>query len=113
MISLAFCMIILPHNHHRALHSFPTRRSSDLGPCDSVCPIVMAGEVTGNRAVGDPTPATSIQSLDVESVLERLDRKSTRLNSSHSSISYAVFCLRKRRSRSAILLHLIVRRLPT
>src|SRR5438309_3207697 len=26
------------------------------------------------------------------------DRKSTRLNSSHSSISYAVFCLKKKRS---------------
>src|SRR5689334_23745777 len=28
-----------------------------------------------------------------------LDRKSTRLNSSHSSISYAVFCLKKKTSR--------------
>src|SRR5271167_1128274 len=28
----------------------------------------------------------------------RLDRKSTRLNSSHVSISYAVFCLKKKRS---------------
>src|SRR5207249_10860938 len=27
---------------------------------------------------------------------ERLDRKSTRLNSSHVSISYAVFCLKKK-----------------
>src|SRR5689334_24680835 len=27
-----------------------------------------------------------------------LDRKSTRLNSSHSSISYAVFCLKKKRN---------------
>src|SRR6267143_5878826 len=27
---------------------------------------------------------------------ERSDRKSTRLNSSHSSISYAVFCLKKK-----------------
>src|SRR5438309_8172825 len=27
------------------------------------------------------------------------DRKSTRLNSSHSSISYAVFCLKKKKSR--------------
>src|SRR3712207_8574789 len=26
---------------------------------------------------------------------ERLDRKSTRLNSSHANISYAVFCLKK------------------
>src|SRR5438309_3482433 len=29
-------------------------------------------------------------------VLGRQDRKSTRLNSSHSSISYAVFCLKKK-----------------
>src|SRR5438309_3750222 len=28
---------------------------------------------------------------------ERRDRKSTRLNSSHSSISYAVFCLKKKK----------------
>src|SRR5688572_32764016 len=27
---------------------------------------------------------------------EKVDRKSTRLNSSHSQISYAVFCLRKK-----------------
>src|SRR2546430_3724102 len=31
------------------------------------------------------------------------DRKSTRLNSSHSQISYAVFCLKKKRSRSTPL----------
>src|SRR5207245_7254162 len=36
-------------------------------------------------AIGwDPTPSTT-----------GLDRKSTRLNSSHGSISYAVFCLKK------------------
>src|SRR5690242_20824814 len=29
--------------------------------------------------------------------LERSDRKSTRLNSSHMSISYAVFCLKKKK----------------
>src|SRR2546430_11057995 len=28
------------------------------------------------------------------------DRKSTRLNSSHSQISYAVFCLKKKKKRS-------------
>src|SRR3712207_8723416 len=32
------------------------------------------------------------------SVLEVLDRKSTRLNSSHANISYAVFCLKKKKS---------------
>src|SRR2546430_6176167 len=29
-----------------------------------------------------------------------LDRKSTRLNSSHSQISYAVFCLKKKKTNS-------------
>src|SRR2546430_9890980 len=31
---------------------------------------------------------------------ERVDRKSTRLNSSHSQISYAVFCLKKKKNTS-------------
>src|SRR5688572_18383372 len=30
---------------------------------------------------------------------EKLDRKSTRLNSSHSQISYAVFCLKKKKKK--------------
>src|SRR5438477_6118325 len=30
-------------------------------------------------------------------LVARLDRKSTRLNSSHMSISYAVFCLKKKK----------------
>src|SRR3712207_7338576 len=33
--------------------------------------------------------------VDVE---VRIDRKSTRLNSSHANISYAVFCLKKKQS---------------
>src|SRR2546427_3223736 len=33
-------------------------------------------------------------STDEGSAFKRLDRKSTRLNSSHSQISYAVFCLK-------------------
>src|SRR2546430_11741768 len=32
----------------------------------------------------------------------RIDRKSTRLNSSHSQISYAVFCLKKKKKRTRI-----------
>src|SRR3989475_8087661 len=34
--------------------------------------------------------------------VQRADRKSTRLNSSHSQISYAVFCLKKKK-KSAIV----------
>src|SRR2546429_5605326 len=32
------------------------------------------------------------------SIIERVDRKSTRLNSSHGYISYAVFCLKKKKN---------------
>src|SRR3712207_8622959 len=33
--------------------------------------------------------------------IELLDRKSTRLNSSHANISYAVFCLKKKKNLSS------------
>src|SRR3712207_7738936 len=35
--------------------------------------------------------------------VEVRDRKSTRLNSSHANISYAVFCLKKKRIRAGVL----------
>src|SRR2546430_5953749 len=47
----------------------------------------------GLNAVG--VDALRKHGLEVE-VVETLDRKSTRLNSSHSQISYAVFCLKKK-----------------
>src|SRR5438874_9985411 len=39
---------------------------------------------------------------DVENIVE--DRKSTRLNSSHVETSYAVFCLKKKKSTRAIII---------
>src|SRR2546430_11299880 len=42
---------------------------------------------------------------------QRRDRKSTRLNSSHSQISYAVFCLKKKKNRYHDIGDLIVYRL--
>src|SRR5687768_17644922 len=67
----------------------------------------------GNRGVavlGDLlyflTPDCNLVALDVKSGRERwfkevcsLDRKSTRLNSSHGYISYAVFCLKKKKKK--------------
>src|SRR5690242_20774140 len=35
--------------------------------------------------------------------LSALDRKSTRLNSSHMSISYAVFCLKKKKTKTTYM----------
>src|SRR3712207_8993386 len=42
--------------------------------------------------------------------LRMIDRKSTRLNSSHANISYAVFCLKKKKLARILLIH--VRNLP-
>src|SRR2546427_7440744 len=40
----------------------------------------------------------------------QVDRKSTRLNSSHSQISYAVFCLKKKNNKEARVLGRVNRR---
>src|SRR5690625_8000716 len=81
----------LPH-----LHSFPTRRSSDL-----------SAATANRRAIGfDPQRYIRLQSQHIQERREQIggklylelggDRKSTRLNSSHVASSYAVFCLRKK-----------------
>src|SRR5689334_23769888 len=55
--------------------------------------------------VGDvaaaPRPHTqpAVVGFDDDAIAVPLDRKSTRLNSSHSSISYAVFCLKKKNKK--------------
>src|SRR5436853_812541 len=71
--------------NHRDLHSFPTRRSSDLDVIAvDVSPAAAAVARDNTRALG----------------LASRDRKSTRLNSSHLGISYAVFCLKKKTKES-------------
>src|SRR5437763_3702284 len=75
--------------HPRALHSFPTRRSSDLPliqTLPSASPLNSSSTSTRPGRWGD---------VELE-----LDRKSTRLNSSHRCISYAVFCLKKKTAES-------------
>src|SRR2546430_13486233 len=46
-------------------------------------------------------PLTSTSEVFIPPQGRSLDRKSTRLNSSHSQISYAVFCLKKKKSYAA------------
>src|SRR5690606_40631290 len=95
--------------YHRDLHSFPTRRSSDLTHTSPVQarymeqakgkPIAIISP--GKTYRRDPDDAThSHQFMQCEGLVIgtdiNLDRKSTRLNSSHVKISYAVFCLKKK-----------------
>src|SRR5689334_23890423 len=50
-------------------------------------------------AVGTLASHSTIRILTTsENTPSPIDRKSTRLNSSHSSISYAVFCLKKKKN---------------
>src|SRR2546430_10088291 len=69
---------------------FPTRRSSDLGGRPAM------GVLPANRKIvlADLRALLTDQSATLAS---EADRKSTRLNSSHSQISYAVFCLKKKK----------------
>src|SRR5688572_33389413 len=56
----------------------------------------------GRRGAGSALPGTASPHPDAGPVgSSRRDRKSTRLNSSHSQISYAVFCLKKKKKRRA------------
>src|SRR5206468_12263263 len=71
---------------HRDLHSFPTRRSSDL-----IRGLLRAPGARQHHRVVD-LAADVLGQNDYA-----IDRKSTRLNSSHDQISYAVFCLKKKK----------------
>src|SRR5258708_15624310 len=54
----------------------------------------------------EKTLSSQISVMDNQINLTQLDRKSTRLNSSHQIISYAVFCLKKKKTARAIDWHL-------
>src|SRR2546430_12203740 len=54
-------------------------------------------------ADGAKAGARRIHEHAVEALGKRQDRKSTRLNSSHSQISYAVFCLKQKKMKTALL----------
>src|SRR5690606_41710840 len=99
--------------HLRALLSFPTRRSSDLPP--GMCcrfgerhpprpRLLPRGadrpphpfDRRGPRTAMNQKRPSATETEDRLEVSSR-DRKSTRLNSSHVKISYAVFCLKKKK----------------
>src|SRR5207245_9318688 len=72
---------------HPDLPSFPTRRSSD--PRRRETPPHRVGRQSEAPGQGIPQRLSPLGE----------DRKSTRLNSSHGSISYAVFCLKKKNKK--------------
>src|SRR5690606_41949207 len=93
------------HGEHRVLHSFPARRSSDLSPAAEEGGIVLRHCPFLDLARDHPQVVCSLHCGVVEGVTGQaatidanpgvrcVDRKSTRLNSSHVDVSYAVLCL--------------------
>src|SRR5260221_8905445 len=53
----------------------------------------------------DTAGAADIENMDMDGsrAISMLDRKSTRLNSSHTVISYAVFCLKKKKKEKVLI----------
>src|SRR5207245_9829687 len=107
--SLAFVCVFHEHCGDRHLHSFPTRRSSDLTPTGPFVSGIVGHDLgggglwvatsNGSNAFTNSyfaTLAPNARWVDVHTGEHWEDRKSTRLNSSHGSISYAVFCLKKK-----------------
>src|SRR5699024_12114583 len=109
--ALYVCLSISCSPAHRALHSFPTRRSSDLDAAIRVdttpAQQVLASNGTplnlsfgGHYNLSARLPLSNMPLLLRQAFVMSEDRKSTRLNSSHVSISYAVFCLKKKNQSS-------------
>src|SRR5689334_25201069 len=100
---LSFLFFCYRYGDHRDLHSFPTRRSSDLLLADRSVQRGVARMDAGHilpgrirrRDLGDDL--IKMEGGRIDDPRAGRDRKSTRLNSSHSSISYAVFCLKKKK----------------
>src|SRR5690606_41714444 len=97
----------------RELHSFPTRRSSDLGWLGlrhhEMLQLTTAALLHDVGKMLVPEDILNKPDVLTEEEFEEMknhtiygynllkeDRKSTRLNSSHVKISYAVFCLKKK-----------------
>src|SRR5262245_64261752 len=86
----------------------PTRRSSDLGDDQAVTTLLLSARRTVEElARRRPRLVEELAEVQASSremerqiaatEIELGDRKSTRLNSSHLGISYAVFCLKKKK----------------
>src|SRR5690606_41556805 len=108
LLSFLYC-----HASSRALSSFSTRRSSDLPGIDHISftgspqtgqivqQAALANFVPVTLELGGKSPQLVFSDADIDAALPVLlkDRKSTRLNSSHVKIAYAVFCLKKKNTK--------------
>src|SRR2546427_9464684 len=92
---LSFFFLMIRRPPRSTLFPYTTLfRSSGSGP-SSLLDFDPSQEETGSHSVKAPGTGNRF---------EEIDRKSTRLNSSHSQISYAVFCLKKKKKARRLAL---------
>src|SRR5947207_6219106 len=111
MDSISCCLFVFSCSSAdpRDLHSFPTRRSSDLPKRTFISIITLVSVLGVTLGVTVLILVISVMTgFDRELRQKVIDRKSTRLNSSHTVISYAVFCLKKKKELDQVLLELDV-----
>src|SRR3712207_7909504 len=75
-------------------------RSSASRRCLPVCSCIPYLHIHFNERL--PYVCEEVTTSDASCLTFGADRKSTRLNSSHANISYAVFCLKKKKKNSII-----------
>src|SRR5439155_22552686 len=95
---------LIYYGHHSYLLSFPTRRSSDLSSKNFSANVAKYVGKHSLKAGFDYRRISAVGN-DLDGSNGQLaftfkDRKSTRLNSTHVAISYAVFCLKKKNTTS-------------
>src|SRR2546430_13609453 len=80
------------------------RSGEELGGLDrgGVSPDVGRAQRNGERVRALSEAVQQVHARGVGRPAQEQDRKSTRLNSSHSQISYAVFCLKKKNTTQTI-----------
>src|SRR3712207_7046511 len=86
------------------LFPYTTLFRSEYAPDSERGRRLMAHELTHvvqQGAAGAPVVRRQPNGEPQTPTIPQLDRKSTRLNSSHANISYAVFCLKKKQPRMA------------
>src|SRR5699024_12029145 len=81
-----------------------SRLGTNRGRCGMVVGMSISRRLTAIALAGALTLGGTTAANAQENPVEKLtsDRKSTRLNSSHVSISYAVFCLKKKKEHKIL-----------
>src|SRR5687768_5654496 len=105
LAAFAFGMLISWSAFAQTTASLTGRATNDGNPLPGVTVTVSSPalqgtrlavtDVNGNYNIGALPPGEYTVRFEMESMQTVRDRKSTRLNSSHGYISYAVFCLKK------------------